>query len=206
MMKKTCLFVILVLAFVLGGCYSKTGNDMIDAEGSLSLISSADEVKIDVHNLTFNNDVDVYVGSDKIGDISGEFIAIWDTLDFTDSEGNIIRTGKQNPFLLFDNWTVYDENDTVLFIMKQNPTILGTSYDILDAEENKLATLKRGAIQMSNSATITDLDDKVITEIVQSPFMHDFTIKFSDTDNIDKESLIAICTNYMMQKLYSESK
>lgn len=205
MIKKLLAGVIFVV-LCLVGCYSAQGNKSLTYEEGKNKVLSSDVIKIDVHNITLNNDVDVYAGNDKIGDISGKFIAIWDTLKFTDVDGNIIRTGKQNAYLLFDNWTVYDKDERMLFIMKEKFNLISVSYDILDAEENTIATLKKGAIQLSNSATIKNVNDEVIAEIKQSPFRNDFNIEFGKTDEIDKESVIIISTNYMMQKIYQDRK
>jgi hypothetical protein len=195
------LFVIILLAFTLTACYSEFGNPALTSEESREIINSADTINIIVHNHTYKNDIDVYVGPDKVGDISGKYKSMWEGLEFTDSAANIIRIGKENSNLLFDNLTIYDENDKELFIMKENKTIFGVSYEILDIEENKIATLKRGALQRKNSATIKATNGRVIAKMTQSPLMNDFDIKFYKTDAIDKESLILICINYMMLKI-----
>lgn len=177
----------------------------ISLEDKIKLLNEANEIFVDIHNFSITPKATISVGDTEIGDISGKFIKIFDTMTFKDSDDNIIAQGKQEAHIAFDGWTIFDSEGNAIFRMKEKIG-LTKRYIIMDLEDNEIAWLKKDFDLFTNSAKVYDMDDNVIAEIEQNFMRKDFTIKIIDNSKIDNTSMTSICTQYMMQKIQQDKK
>lgn len=174
-------------------------------EDKINLLNDASEIFVDIHNFSLTPKATISVDDTEIGDISGKFIKIFDTMTFKDSDDNIIAQGKQEVHIAFDGWTIFNSEGNAVFRMKEK---LGLTkrYIIVDLEDNEIAWLKKDFDLFTNSAKVYDMDDNIIAEIEQNFMRKDFTIKILDSSKIDNTSMTSICTQYIMQKIQQDKK
>lgn len=174
-------------------------------EDKINLLNNANEIFVDIHNFSFTPKATISVDDTEIGDISGKFIKIFDTMTFKDSDDNIIAQGKQEVHIAFDGWTIFNSEGNAVFRMKEKIG-LTKRYVIIDLEGNEIAWLKKDFDLFTNSAKVYGMDDNVIAEIEQNLMRKDFTIKIIDNSKIDNTSMTSICTQYMMQKIQQDKE
>ena len=203
------------LATITTGCGSTAQMDVnatqieqqveLSLQDKLDLLNSASKIDVDIKTLSLTSEADISVDGTDIGTISGKFIKLFDTLTFTDDDGNQISKGDQNAHLIADSWIIYDSNDNPIYAMRQDLVSFTKKYIISDMDGNDVAWLKKDFWTTTNSGVIYDMDDNVIAEINQSFLRNDFSIEVKEGCNIDNTSLTTISVNYMMTALESKS-
>lgn len=202
-MKKLFFAITVVLLFM--GCYKETSVPSIQEPApEWDVVYSADEIEIREALISFGKRYNIYVDSQKVGQVTGEFIHIaGDTFTMADNDGNVIMSEKQErqtfSFFIDRLAVVYASDGSIHGFFTEevvndffNPF---TWFYFYDAEQNELGKYK-AKIALVKTGEFEDAQGNVEYRFEKAfnSLTDTYTLYVRDNDDIPLEyAIFMVC-------------